>query len=101
MLPALGRRRRTEDEIQSEDDAIHTVIAAHDLGAPALAKNLGWLKLIGEPRTEQTTRQLTRPRQLPQSDEGKAHQARRKRARAIARSRRKGMFGLLRAIQSA
>lgn len=54
--------------------------------------------MIGDALVEQTARQLDTERALPQSEEGKAHQARRKRARSIARSKRGGLFGYLKAM---
>jgi hypothetical protein len=65
---------------------------------PQLAVNVGWLKLMGEARTEQTKRQRG-PKALPISPEGKAHQARQESARKHAKSKRRGYLGLALAIQ--
>ena len=57
------------------------------------------LRLMGEVRVEQTNRQTKKA--LTVSPEAKAHKARVQSARSIARSKRKGMFGLLRALAKA
>lgn len=54
------------------------------------------LRLMGEVRVEQTKRQTKKA--LTVSPEAKAHQARVKNARSVARSKRRGYFGLLKAI---
>ena len=63
---------------------------------PKLAINVGWLKLIDEVHCEQTKRQSRK--ELSVSPEGKAHAARKASARSIARSKRRGYYGLARAI---
>jgi hypothetical protein len=64
---------------------------------PQLAKP-ALVRLIGDAHVEQTKRQIDQRTMLPVSDAGRAYQARRTRAQAIARSKRRGMFGLLKAI---
>lgn len=75
---------------------------------PLIAENRGWLKLIGEARVEQKRRQDDD--ELAVSVEQTEHKKRkehtrsvsrakaRKNARAIARSQRRGLFGLHRKI---
>lgn len=63
---------------------------------PQLAKNGGWLRLMGEAHTEQTKRQAPEPAERKQLE-----RIARRNARKVARSKRGGMFGLLKAIRSA
>ena len=67
---------------------------------PQLAKP-SLVKYQGETRTEQTKRQTKIDRSLPVSPEAKAHKARVKSARSIARSKRRGLYGLLKTIKEA
>lgn len=62
---------------------------------PQLAQNRGWLKLIGEAVVEQTKRQAPEPTERKQL----ARIARRN-ARKVARSQRRGYFGLAKAIMA-
>jgi hypothetical protein len=55
------------------------------------------VRLLGDVRIEQKKRQIVEV--LPESPEAKAHKARKKSAQTIARSKRRGYFGLLKAIQ--
>ena len=57
---------------------------------PQLAVNLGWLRLMGEPRTEQTRRQNAKPNAAVE-----------KAKRREARKSRRGYAGLARAIMAA
>jgi hypothetical protein len=69
---------------------------------PQLAKNRGYLALIGEVHTEQKRRQGRRKKkgvpELTKSPEQQSWLKRRAGARAVARSKRRGYFGLARAI---
>jgi hypothetical protein len=53
---------------------------------------------VGETLVEQTSRQTKIDKALPVSPEAKAHKARVHSARTIARSKRRGYFGLAKAI---
>lgn len=64
---------------------------------PQLAKP-ALLSLIGVSHVEQTKRQTTKA--LPVSEEAKAHKARKDSARKIAKSKRRGYFGLAKAIMA-
>ena len=70
----------------------------HTFGVlPQLRRNIAWLKLIGNAAVEQKARQTVKPTRHV-SPEGKAHAQRKATARQTARSKRRGMFGLLRAL---
>jgi hypothetical protein len=90
-------------EVGSEDVCPSCVRAGglcdrHHVGVlPLLARNIGWLKLMGEARTEQTKRQR-KAKELPISAEGRAHALRVLSAKKHARSKRRGMHGLMLAI---
>lgn len=60
---------------------------------PQLAHNGGWLKLIGEARIEQTKRQAPAPKERVE-----LARISRRNARKVARSQRRGYFGLAKAI---
>jgi len=60
---------------------------------PRLAQNTGWLKLMGEARTEQKERQKPEPKETVQIE-----RIARRNARKVARSGRRGYFGLAKAI---
>lgn len=70
---------------------------------PQLAHNGGWLKLIGEARTEQKARQSAN--RLPESDLQKAHKQRKSIVRASSKAARKrartgrGAFALWKKIK--
>jgi hypothetical protein len=66
---------------------------------PQLAKNIGWLKLMGEVRTEQTKRQKQKNALTP-TEKAKVAAIGRRNARKQARSKR-GPYALLRAIANA
>ena len=68
---------------------------------PKLAINIGWLKLMGESLVAQTRLQSKISKPLAVSPEGKAHRARQQSARSVAKSRRRGYYGLLKAIKAA
>lgn len=61
---------------------------------PQLAQNRGWLKLIDEVHVEQTKRQAPEP-----TEKIAIEKIKRRNANKVARSQRRGMYGLLRAIQ--
>jgi hypothetical protein len=61
---------------------------------PQLAVNVGWLKLMGESRTEQVSRQRKITASLPISDAQAAHLVRKR----LARKPRRGVRALLAAI---
>lgn len=63
---------------------------------PQLAINGGWLKLIGDARIEQSKRQRPVPTEKVQLD-----RIARRNARKVARSSRRGYFGLAKAIATA
>ena len=94
MLPALG----LADDICTDCMTHQGLCPAHEREIlPQLRRNIAWLKLMGNAAVEQKARQRA-PIAPPVSPEGKAHAQRKATARQTARSKRRGMFGLLRAL---
>lgn len=58
---------------------------------PKLAVNIGWLKLMGEARTEQKSRQR-RAKEAPVSEQQAAHLERKRLARSRSKQRHRGLF---------
>jgi hypothetical protein len=94
MLPALG----LAEDVCLDCTAQQGLCARHERDVlPQLARNIGWLKMMGEARTEQRGRQrAAAPASV--SPAGAAHKLRQASARATARIRRRGMYGLLAAL---
>lgn len=94
------------------DDLCGDCLASHGLCTthaksvlPQLARNIGWLKLMGEAQVEQKARQLATDQPLPESPEAQQHAKRKQIARLSATARKaskrghlKGYAGLYLAI---
>ena len=86
------------DEICGDCLTHQGLCARHAVGVlPQLRRNIAWLKLMGNAAVEQKARQTVKPTRHV-SPEGKAHAQRKATARQTARSKRRGLFGLLRAL---
>lgn len=86
------------DEICGDCLTHQGLCARHAVGVlPQLRRNIAWLKLIGNAAVEQTARQEA-PSTPPVSAAGAAHAKRKATARQTARSKRRGIYGLLKAI---
>lgn len=96
MLPALG----LADDLCTDCLTHQGLCTRHEREIlPQLRRNIAWLKLIGNAAVEQTARQAAIPTP-PVSEAGKAHAQRKAAARQTAKSRRRGMYGLMRAISA-
>lgn len=86
------------------------MISAHDTAAdpfeeiadilPKLARNIGWLKMMGEALIEQKGRQRLMKKAAPVSPEQSAHLDRKRAARTHSKQRHRGYRGLALAILS-
>jgi len=89
------------DEICGDCLTHQGLCARHAVGVlPQLRRNIAWLKLIGNAAVEQTARQAAIPTP-PVSAAGAAYAKRKATARQTAKSRRRGYFGLARALSAA